>query len=88
MTESRDDAATAWIQRRIVLDNTPLDVAVAEFNRYNEQQMTVASSDLASLHISGVFSADDPHALVKYLERVQGVQVQAEGNGLVLRRSP
>lgn len=79
--------ATAWIQRRIVLDDTPLQVAVDEFNRYNRLQMQVNDASLASLRISGVFSADDPHALMSYLKMTQDVEiVMQEHGGLSLEK--
>ena len=76
---------TAWIQRRIVLDDTPLAAAVAEFNRYNKRQMRVEDPRLQALRISGVFSADDPAALMKYLETVQDVRIRPESEGFVLQ---
>lgn len=82
------ESAIAWIQRRIVLDDTPLDAAVAEFNRYNKLQMQIADERLGELRITGVFSADDPLALAKYLDRIQEVEVLREGDELTMRRNP
>lgn len=79
--------ATAWMQRRIVLDNDRVDFAVAEFNRYNKIQMQVRDAEVADLRISGVFSADDPQALMKYLERIQHVDIVSSDGGFVLQRS-
>jgi len=78
--------ATAWIQRRIVLDNDRIDAAVAEFNRYSARQLRVDDADLAALRITGLFNADDPGALVTYLQETQGVRVQESGKYLVLKR--
>lgn len=77
---------TAWIQRRIVLDNDEIGTAVAEFNRYNRAQMKILDPELASLRISGVFDADDPNALVMYLKEVEGVHASETGGQLVLER--
>ncbi|MGE0113270.1 MAG: FecR domain-containing protein [Steroidobacteraceae bacterium] len=78
--------ATAWIQRRIALDDERLDTAVQEFNRYNRIQMQVQDPELAGLRISGVFDADDPSALIKYLQHSQGVQIKQINNRFILRR--
>ncbi len=78
--------ATAWIQRRIVLDNDEVATAVAEFNRYNKMQMQVRDADLSRFRISGVFDADDPRALVNYLEAVQGIHVDEIDGELLLQR--
>jgi transmembrane sensor len=80
------DSATAWMQRRIVFNNQRLDDAVAEFNRYNRLQMKVSDPDLASLRITAVFDADDPQALVAYLERLQRVEARRESDAVVLVR--
>lgn len=85
-SEPARKSATAWIQRRIVLDDTPLDAAVAEFNRYNKLQMRVEGADLGQLRITGMFSADDPIAMTKYLSRFQNVDVRQDGDAVILRR--
>lgn len=79
--------ATAWMQRRIVLDNDRIDTAIAEFNRYNKLQMQVPDPELAALRISGVFSIDDPQALMKYLDQIQDVDVHDNADGFVLQRN-
>ncbi len=79
-------ATTAWIQRRIVLDNDRIDTAVAEFNRYNKKQMRVQSADLAELRISGTFDATMPMPWSCTWERVQGVLTSDVDGQLVLRR--
>ena len=78
--------ATAWMQRRLIFDNERIGDAVDEFNRYNKQRMQVADSELADLRITGVFSADDPRALMEYLRRIQGVTVRSDDQGFVLQR--
>lgn len=68
------DEAVSWTQRRLVFDDAPVARVVEEFNRYNAKQLQASDPRLATLRISGVFDADDPDALVKYLERVQGIE--------------
>jgi len=78
--------ATAWIQRRIVLDNDSVRTAVDEFNRYNRVQIRIQDEELAGLRISGVFDADDPKALIKYLEQTQQAHTSHNGTAFVLER--
>jgi transmembrane sensor len=85
-TPANVSTATAWIQRRIVLDNDSVRTAVDEFNRYNRVQIRVKDKELADLRISGVFDADDPKALIKYLEQIQQAHTSHIGTGLVLER--
>ena len=79
-------AATAWVQRRIVLDNDSVQTAVEQFNRYNRVQIQVPNEELAGLRISGVFDADDPQALIKYLEQIQQAHGSGAGTGLTVDR--
>jgi transmembrane sensor len=69
------DEAVSWTRRRLVFDDAPVARVVEEFNRYNAKQLQVRDPRIAMLRISGVFDADDPDALVKYLERIQGIEV-------------
>jgi transmembrane sensor len=85
---SEPQLATAWMQRRLAFENDSLADVVTEFNRYNRLKLRIDDDELAALEINGVFNADDPHALIGYLQRVQRVVVEeAAGDSLVLRRS-
>ncbi len=77
---------TAWVQRRIVLENDSVRSAVEQFNRYNRVQIHVQDAALADLRISGVFDVDDPQALIKYLEQTQRAHTSGSGTGLTLER--
>jgi transmembrane sensor len=59
--------ATSWRQHRLIFDNQPLSAVVAEFNRYNRQQLVLEDAALAAEGISGVFDSDKPQALVLFL---------------------
>jgi transmembrane sensor len=60
-------AATAWTQRRLIFESTPLSAVVEEFNRYNTRRLVIAAPRLSSFHVSGVFSSTDPTLLVQFL---------------------
>ncbi len=59
-------AATAWTQRRLVLDSLPLSEVAEEFNRYSRRRLVVEDSGASALRLSGVFSTD-PDFLIRYL---------------------
>lgn len=63
-------AVTAWTQRSVVFDSSPLTEVAEEFNRYNTRQLVIEDPELASLHVSGVFSSVDPALLLRFL-RIQ-----------------
>jgi transmembrane sensor len=60
-------AATAWTQRSLVFDSSPLTEVAEEFNRYNTRQLVINDPELADIHVSGVFSSVDPALLLKFL---------------------
>src|SRR5258708_30118628 len=61
-------AATAWIQKQIVFNSTPLSDVVDEFNRYNTRQLIVTDPRIIDTKISGEFSSTNPDSLLKGLD--------------------
>ena len=61
-------AATAWTQKQIAFNRTPLTEVVEEFNRYNTRQLIITDSTIAGTRISGVFSSTDPASLLRGLD--------------------
>ena len=78
------DPVTAWTERRLVIDELPLVDIVAEFNRYNRQQLVVADAAIGQLTLSGVFSTQDPESLLLYLQSQNGVVTEANADGSVV----
>ena len=78
------DKAVAWTDRRLIFENTTLAAVLAEFNRYNTQELRVADPELAALQLNGVFESHDPDSLLLYLERSYGVRVHDDGKLRIL----
>lgn len=76
--------ATAWPQGEIVFEDTPLDEAVAEYNRYLERKMTIADPEIARLRIGGRFTSSDPSDFLAALQAVLPVRARSSGAGVVL----
>jgi transmembrane sensor len=68
-------AATAWRQRELVFNSTPLGQVAEEFNRYNKRRLTIGDSGLSDFHITGVFSSTDPTSLLRFLRLQPGIRV-------------
>jgi transmembrane sensor len=66
-TSANAATVTAWTQRSLVFESTPLTQVADEFNRYNARQLIVRDARLTSFHISGVFSSVDPALLLRFL---------------------
>lgn len=78
-------AVTAWRSGRLIFDGAPLVEVIAEFNRYNEVQLVLESSQLSAEPISGVFDADQPLALARFLERSGAIEpIQPTGGSIAL----
>ncbi len=68
VSEPNMQALTSWQIRKLMFTTERLDTIAAEFNRYNKVQIEVADATVAAIRFSGVFSADDPHSLLAFLE--------------------
>lgn len=60
-------AATAWTQRNLVFDSSPLTEVAQEFNRYNKRHLVITDPQLAQFHVSGVFSSAETTLLLRFL---------------------
>jgi transmembrane sensor len=69
-------SGTAWLRHEIVFEREPLGTVAAEFNRYGATPIEIATPELRSLQISGVFSANDPEAFVAFLRSLDSVKVE------------
>lgn len=72
-------AATAWMQKRLIFDNTPLEEVAAQFNLYSSRQLVIVDPALRSVGISGVYSSADPASLIGFL-RAQPTLLVTEKN--------
>jgi transmembrane sensor len=75
-------AATAWTQRELVFDSTPLADVAQEFNRYNAKPLIVSDGKLKDFHVTGVFSSTDPSSLLKFLRAQRNIEVVETESGI------
>jgi transmembrane sensor len=68
-------AATAWIQKQIVFNSTPLSEVVDEFNRYNTRQLVITDPKISDTRISGEFSSSNPDSLLKGLDALRKFKI-------------
>jgi transmembrane sensor len=86
-TRTDTSVATAWVQKRLIFEETPLSDVAEEFNRYNRRPLTIDDSELETLRISGVYSSTDPASLINFLRSQNSIQVvETEKQVRVLRR--
>jgi transmembrane sensor len=72
--------ATAWTQKRLVFDGTPLREVVEEFNRYNRRQLVIRDPSLYEFHVSGAFPSTDSARMLDILRRRFGVVLKESGD--------
>jgi transmembrane sensor len=78
--------AIAWVHHRLIFASTALRDVVQEFNRYNAEQLVIASPSLESFKIDGVFSSTNPKSLIAFLRQYPGIQVTDTGESVVISR--
>jgi len=64
VSDSEIDRALAWRQGAIALNGQSLEQAVAEFNRYNRQQISIADPSISGLRLAGYFQTTEPKSFV------------------------
>lgn len=69
-------AATAWVQKRLIFEETALSKVVEEFNRYNTRRLVIVDPQLQSVEISGVYSASDPDSLLGFLRSLPDIALR------------
>jgi transmembrane sensor len=81
--------ALGWQAPRLHFFETPLGLAVEEFNQRNRVRLVVADRELAAVPIGGTFRADNPEGFVRVLRLTLDIKAGARGaNEIVLFREP
>jgi transmembrane sensor len=79
--------ATAWVQKRLMFEETPLGEVAEEFNRYNRRPLAIDDRELRKVKISGVYSSTDPASLINFLRSQNAMQIiETEKQVRVVRR--
>jgi transmembrane sensor len=78
---------TAWERGRVEFDDTPLEDATAEMNRYSSTRVLVRDSEVAQLRVGGVFRAGDSGEFVQIVTAAFGLRAERSGDEIVLSRS-
>jgi transmembrane sensor len=79
------NAAIAWSQQRLVFTDETLGHIAEEFNRYNAKPRIRIEGELSEKRFNGVFAAHNPSALLSYLKQDPSVQLDDEGDEIVIR---
>jgi transmembrane sensor len=81
--------SSAWRYGRVVLDDTRLEDAAAELNRYGGPRIVLSDPRLADIRISGVFHTGRPHDVVSDVVRAFPIKVvEDDDKQIVLAMAP
>lgn len=83
VTQVNVDNLTAWQRGKIIFNNVPLATVINEMNRYLMQPASLDAPALGSYRISGVFSVDDPLAMIDALPAIAPVSLNRLPDGRV-----
>jgi transmembrane sensor len=67
--------ATAWLQKHLVFEETPLSDVAEQFNRYSRRPLVIDDHTLQQVKISGIYSSTDPASLINFLRSQPGILV-------------
>ncbi|MBS0421414.1 MAG: FecR domain-containing protein [Proteobacteria bacterium] len=77
--------SVAWRARRLVFPGTAVSDIANEFNRYNHLRIRVEGDALRQRRMSGVFDADDPTPLIKFLSADPNVIVTKTADEVLIQ---
>lgn len=77
---------SAWQVRKIYFDANTLAEAVAEYNRYTQQKISVIDPDLNQQRITGIFHVGDVDAFVFSLEQALNARIVRTDNEILVMK--
>jgi len=87
VTSEEIETALSWKAPRLQFIETPLSIAIEEFNRRNRMQLVLGQGDLAAIPIGGTFRVDNLDGFVRLLEITLDIRATRRGDQeLVLTR--
>jgi len=78
---------TAWQRGQLIFDDSTLQEAVAEFNRYASKTIELGDADLAKLRVGGVFRIGDPTSFARAIAATNQLSMSDDGKTIVLSRA-
>lgn len=82
------ERTTAWRRGQVILDDTPLQAAAAEMNRYSQTKLVVEDAEAGALLINGLFQAGDSTHFANAVAQAYGLTVIQRGNKIVISGKP
>lgn len=77
-------AATSWTSGRLIFQQTPIQEAVAEVNRYSERKIALDAQTIAAIPVSGAFNAGDLDGFVAALTDLYPLEAKRSDDGSIV----
>ena len=84
VTPTEIEHALAWQAPRLEFSDTPLAVAIAEFNQRNRTRLVLGDPVLGSAPIGGTFRVDNVEGFVRLLEVTLDIQAETRAGGKII----
>lgn len=78
------DTALSWLNGTLTFDQTTIEQAANEFNRYNRRQIRLQDDVVRQLRIGGSFRAGNVDAFVRLLHEALGLRVTQGDNEIII----
>jgi transmembrane sensor len=78
------DKVTGWMRGQLIFDHTPLPEAIAEFNRYSSLKITVASAEIATIPVGGIFRISDAKSFARAVAETHNLRLTLKDGALIL----
>ena len=78
------EKTTAWRRGQVILDDTPLQAAAEEMNRYNTTKLVIDDAAARQLPINGLFQAGDSVHFANAVADAYGMRMVERGNTIIL----
>jgi transmembrane sensor len=79
--------AVAWVHHQIAFDQQPLGEVTDEFNHYSGIPIVIEDERVRGILISGVFDAYDTDSFVKFISRLDNVNVEERADRIIVSDS-
>lgn len=84
VTSSDIERSLSWQAPRLRFSDTPLSVAVAQFNQRNRTRLVLGHPDLGTIPIGGTFRVDNVDAFVRLLEVTLDIRAERRAGGKII----
>lgn len=81
------EKVTAWQRGLLIFDDSSLQEAVAEFNRYGTKSIVIDDARVGKLRVGGVFRIADPMSFARSMAAAYQLRISESGKDIILKNA-